>query len=173
MTRKKYKTNNLTADEAARKWADYMRLRRRPIKACWHCKRVFPNTLEYFADGRRGRVGVRCIECVAAHPVPTKVKQPCPCCGELTRLVRDRHAPSQQFIFLCHGCLRAVNWNLGVSGAARGRILQYVGWRLGAQENASTALPGEVEARDGNKQHHVSHLNSASPDDEAPAETPV
>jgi hypothetical protein len=140
MPSKKYKTANLTEDQAARKWADYMRLRRRPEKVCWTCHQIFPNTLEYFVSGVRGRVGVRCHSCVAANPVPTRVKQPCPCCNEFTRLVRDRHAPSQQAIFLCTTCLRTVNAVLAASAATRKRLEKYVEWREKATAQSEAAV---------------------------------
>ena len=139
MARKKYQTANLTEDAAARKWADYMRLRRRPEKACWSCSNVYHNTLEHFTAGVRGRVGVRCHACVAANPVPTRAKSPCPCCGELTRLVLDRHAPSA--VFVCRVCLRMVNDQLSASRETLDRLIQYAGWR--AQTNAAS-LPGET-----------------------------
>jgi hypothetical protein len=156
MARKKYKTNNLTADQAARAWADYMRLRRRPTKPCWTCKQEFPNTLEHFASGRRGRVGVRCHACVQAHPVPTRAKQQCPCCHQEARLVRDRHAPSVQVVLVCATCLRTINAVLGMNDGALERMEQYVEWR----KKAAT-LP-EVTARP-----NISRLS-----DEVSPETP-
>lgn len=127
MTRRKYRTSNLTADAAARKWADYMRLRRRPEKACWGCEKVFPNTLEHFAAGARGRVGVRCHACVAANPAPTRVKASCPCCGVFTRLVVDRHAPAP--VMVCRSCLKLVNMVLATDAQTLARMEQYVEWR--------------------------------------------
>ena len=129
MARKKYRTNNLTADQAARAWADYMRTRRRPEKACWTCKQVFPNNRDHFAMGVRGRVGVRCLTCVTAHPVPTRAKQHCPCCRRMTRLVRDRHAPTTFSVHVCSTCLRAVNAILDMGEPTRDRLMQYVVWR--------------------------------------------
>jgi len=156
---KKYQTANLTEDAAARKWADYMRLRRRPVKECWGCRQAFPNTLEHFTQGVRGRVGVRCHACVQANPVPTRAKAPCPCCGILTALVLDRHAPSA--VFVCRTCLRTINHLLDLDANGRRHINLYIMWRAG-QENAAPALPGEGAAR-------YSECTSAS--SEAPAET--
>jgi len=127
MARKKYQTANLTDDAAARKWADYMRMRRRPTKECWGCHQSFPNTLEHFAQGVRGRVGVRCHACVQANPVSTRAKAPCPCCGTLTVLVIDRHAPSA--VFVCRACLALVNGVLAQSPVTLERLEQYVEWR--------------------------------------------
>jgi hypothetical protein len=142
MANKKYKTANMTPDQAARQWADYMRMRRRPQKACWSCQNVFPNTLEHFAAGKGGRVGVRCRKCVAANPVPTRVKQNCPCCGAFTRLVRDRHAPAP--VMLCSTCLRTANALLAMSTEAYDRLLQYKLWREQAHWRAHVKAAGPV-----------------------------
>jgi late competence protein required for DNA uptake (superfamily II DNA/RNA helicase) len=122
-------------DAATRKWADYMRLRRNPTKTCPGCGNAFPNTLEHFAAGVRDRVGLRCHACVEAAPVPTRVKQHCPCCGGFERLVLDRQAPVA--VFICRSCLRMVNDRLSVLPDTRERIERYVVWRLQAQQKAA------------------------------------
>jgi hypothetical protein len=88
---------------------DYNRLQRMPVKACRGCKRTLPNDREHFSVGPTGKLRSHCHDCAAQDPVPTKVRQKCPCCGYMRRLCRDRNAPGPAPVMICRLCLMLVN----------------------------------------------------------------
>jgi hypothetical protein len=47
----------------------------------------------------------------------------------MTRLVRDRHAPTSYAVHVCATCLRTTNAILDMGAPTRDRLLQYVAWR--------------------------------------------
>lgn len=68
---------------------------------------MLPNTEEFFATGMRGRVTSVCLDCRAANPAPTKVKDCCPLCRQFEKLIVDRARGGR--VKFCYACLKCIN----------------------------------------------------------------
>lgn len=115
---------------AQQKLADYCRLRHRPNKKCVDCGQTFPNDRAHFAANQNGRLLGRCLTCIATSPAKANpLAEPCPCCGEPAKLVRDRTMPDAMPVKVCRRCLQAVSLLTDVTAVTRANLLAYVDWR--------------------------------------------
>ena len=117
--------------QARKEWADYIRLRRAPVKTCRGCKASFPNTSEFFARGPKGFLSPTCITCAQKERLaPPNRHAGCPICGTRAKLVRDHNTPvidDGQPTYICRRCHLAVN--LAGPRETWERLDQYVRWR--------------------------------------------
>lgn len=142
----KYKIDHktMTPQEIYQKqqdWADYVRKRLRPEKACSKCKQTFPNDRAHFSVNLQGRLLGVCVNCGPMHPKPGafKGKERCPCCENLSSLVVDRHAPAP--VQVCRSCLALINSLDASAPQTLSRMEEYIAWRKRGQLARFTLNP--------------------------------
>jgi len=134
-----------TAAERARytiERSNYVRLRKKPAKACVLCHDVHPNTQEHFERGPTGWLTSTCKTCsqkkyrtLYDQKAGGKHTQACPICRQKNPLVRDLGAP--QVVWLCRRCLVATN--LFDHAEVFERLTQYICWKHGWAAEPVTA----------------------------------
>jgi hypothetical protein len=133
-----YVKKNATPEEqlaAKTRWADYIRMRRKPLKTCGHCMRELPNDGEHFSRGRQGWLTQTCLECIPAvvekRRPPESHEGKCPICEEREKLVLDKKAgrnlDDPVVVRVCRRCLIWIS--VAPSQAAYERYDQYMRWR--------------------------------------------
>lgn len=136
MPKFKIDKNTMSSEEIHRRqqdWADYVRTRLRPEKACSKCKKTFPNTRENFAVNLTGRLLGVCVTCAPMQRTPGALrgKETCPCCENRSSLVTDRHAPAP--VQVCRSCLNLINSLEASEPKTLERMEQYIAWRKRGQ----------------------------------------
>jgi len=129
-----YKT--MSADEIAahkQQWADYIRARRMPEKACTKCKTSYPNDRLHFAVGPTGALRSTCHSCAGGGRGVGKRTGRCPLCSRIGNLVMDHNAPMDPMtpMLVCQRCLTAVNFISECRPGVLANIEVYIKWRAG------------------------------------------